>query len=247
MYEIIKEKIKCYNGVEREFRYRKDTSDLNTIRSICLFDEYETQKLPIKDGDVIIDIGAHIGAFPVLLSALKQHLGIYCYEPIPENYNLLFQNLQYNDLQNFGFCYQLAVTAQNRPKARIYYGNDTKDGEVHKFIGTPHFGAKNDDEGHFVDADTISLTDIFILNDISRVKLLKIDAEGFEWEVFADTPLEVLSCIDFIVGEIHALPGTQNCQSLDDLLQVTKNLYKPIIFPPGQGGIQEFCLKLKTL
>lgn len=247
MYEIIEKKFTSWNGVERLFKYRKDTNDYNTINSIFVRDEYKIKDLPIRDGDIIIDIGSHIGGFPVALSAHFKNLGVYCYEPIPENYRLLFENLQQNDLQAFAYCWQQAVAASICPRKRIYYGDDTELGKAHKFIGNPIYVPKNNDSRGYIDVETLSLTDIFVLNDIFRVKVLKIDAEGSEFEIFNDTPKEVLGCIDYIVGELHPVPYEPKFQNLDDLLKCLKGMFEPIFETKNKGGFQEFFLKRKGL
>jgi len=247
MYKIIEKKFTSWNGVERVFKYREDTNDFNTINSIFVHDEYKIKDLPIKEGDVIIDLGSHIGGFPVTLSAHFKDLGVYCYEPLPENYNLLFENLQWNDLQKFGYCWENAVAASVCPVKRIFYGDDTEVGKVHKFIGNPMYVAKKGDTRRYIDVKTLSLTDIMVLNDINRVKLLKIDCEGDEFEIFNDTPEEVLDYIDYIVGELHPVPYEPKFKNLNDLLKCLKGMFEPILETKNEGTFQNFFLKRKGI
>jgi len=247
MYKIIKTKIECYNGKEVIASYREGTNDVSTLFSICKNDEYKTKEIGNFDGKVVIDIGSHIGAFPLLLSTISKNAGVYCYEPIPENYQVLFNNLQDNDLQNFAYCFELAVAHHHRPKARIYYGDDSSDGKVHKFIGSPIWTKKENIQRRFIDVETISLVDIFVLNDIQRVHLLKIDAETFEWEIFADTPKEVLEKIDWIVGDLHAHPAVREWKNVDDFLKVLKHVFVPAPFADLTPHSQNFFLKNRNL
>jgi len=247
MYNIIKTKIECYNGKEIIARYREGTSDLNTLWSICKHDEYKTKEIGNFEGKVVIDIGSHIGGFPLLLSTISRNIGVYCYEPLPENYRVLFDNLQDNNLQDFGYCFELAVAHSRRPKTRIYYGDDSTDGKVHKFIGSPIWTKKENIQRQFVDAETISLVDIFVLNDIEKVHLLKIDCETFEWEIFADTPKEVLEKIDWIVGDLHPHPAVPEWKNLNDLLSVLKGVFEPAPFQDIDPNSHNFFLKNKNL
>ncbi len=70
MYNILTKIFTAYNGKPVIFHFRNDTTDVNTILSILEHDEYHTKELGIKDGDVIIDIGAHIGRLSFTSSML---------------------------------------------------------------------------------------------------------------------------------------------------------------------------------
>jgi FkbM family methyltransferase len=55
--------------------------------------------------------------------------------------------------------------------------------------------------GHWVSVEAYSLEDLLARTGHARVGLLKIDAEGAEWEVFAST--ELGRHADTVVGELH--------------------------------------------
>jgi len=245
MYNILTKIFLAYNGKPALFHFRNDTTDVNTIKSILESDEYHTKELDIKDGDVIIDIGAHIGALPLLLYALGKKLGVYCYEPIPENYRLLFKNLEDNDLQDFGYCWEKAVVGKPRDKVRIYYGDDSFNGLAHKFIGSPVWDPPKDFKNSFVEAETITLEQIFKENKITQCKVLKIDCEGFEYEIFENTPKEILDKIEYIVGEHHGNIGIA-CGHRDYVHQlIGKDIFDDISPNPSDSGQGEFLFKHK--
>lgn len=247
MYNIVTTLFEAYNGVKTLFHYRHNTTDQNTILSIVKHDEYKTKDIPLEDGDVVIDIGSHIGAFPVLLSALKLKLGVYCYEPIPENYRLLFKNLEDNDLQDFGYCWEKAVVGKSNGKVKLYYGDDSFNGLAHKFIGSPAFNPPPDFKRDFIEAETITLEQIFKENKIAGCKLLKIDCEGFEFEIFENTPKEILEKIDYIVGERHSVCGLPDYGTLTNLMKFTKGIFKDISGANNEVGLAPILLKNKKL
>ena len=245
MYSIITTLQEAFNGQKVLAHYRNDTSDYNTLISILAHDEYHVQKFDIQDGDVIIDIGSHIGAFPLLLSALGKKVGVYCYEPIPENYNLLFKNLEDNNLQDFGYCFQKAVAGKSDKKVKIYYGDDSFDGLAHKFIGTPIFSDLPDKEKNLCEAETITLDEIFEQNKISACKLIKIDCEGFEYEIFEHASDETLDKIEFIVGEHHGNVFTGGVHPRAHLLQLLRNKFDDISLEKSTSSQDEFIFKHK--
>lgn len=55
----------------------------------------------VKEGMTVLDIGAHIGYYSLLASRLVGKEGrVYAFEPSPESYDLLLQNLELNDVTN---------------------------------------------------------------------------------------------------------------------------------------------------
>ena len=147
---------------------------------------YESNEYEIEsfgDDDIVIDIGSHKGFFAKLCmdKGCKQ---IHCFEPEPENFNQLVENLK--DYKCFQ-AYNLAVS--DRSGKRILHrvlGHNTG---LHSFYS----------EGPGIESNTVSLDDI--LDHIQKVSLLKIDAEGAEYEIIMNS--KKLNKIKNIVGEYH--------------------------------------------
>lgn len=51
----------------------------------------------MQSGDVVIDIGANVGMYP-LMSAVSRNAKVYAFEPEASNYNLLCQNIRLNNM-----------------------------------------------------------------------------------------------------------------------------------------------------
>lgn len=247
MYNVLRKIFYSYDGKPVLFHHRNETTDINTILSILQFDEYKIKEIGIKDGEVIIDIGSHIGGLPLLLSTLAKNLGVYCYEPIPENHRLLFRNIEDNDLQGMAYPSQKAVVGKAGGTIKIYYGDDSFAGLAHKFIGTPCKNPPKDWNRKFVEAETITLEQIFKDNKITHCRLLKIDCEGFEYEIFEHTPKEILEKIDYIVGERHAVSGTTDYATKTNLMKFTKGIFEDISGAKNEVGLAPIYLKNKKI
>jgi FkbM family methyltransferase len=86
---------------------------------ILNFDKYEAQDADlmyglIKDGDTIFDIGANIGWYSINFSKKFPTAKIYSFEPIPDTYAQLVQNVAINNAStiqyfNFGFSDETKV------------------------------------------------------------------------------------------------------------------------------------------
>lgn len=58
-------------------------------------------KKVIREGDIVVDVGAHIGYYTLLASRLVGDTGkVYAFEPEPRNYDLLLKNLELNNVKN---------------------------------------------------------------------------------------------------------------------------------------------------
>lgn len=143
--------------------------------------EYEINKF--SSDDVVIDIGSHKGYFAKLCmdNGCKQ---IHCFEPEANNFEELINNLK--DYKHFQ-PYNLAVFDKIREKEfHIVPGENTG---LHSFY----------QKGIATKVKTVGLDDILI--NFPKVKLIKIDTEGSEYEILMKSKL--LFKVDRIIGEYH--------------------------------------------
>lgn len=182
--------------------YRENTNDKGVIESIMRYHEYKSKWFTYSDGDVFVDLGAHIGGWTILMAILNPTFKVYAFEPIPENLELLKRNIENNKLKNI-FPLQLAVSNSSVGKERIYYTDDsTRFGAIHKFVGSMLGGT-----GRTIDVQKISVDEIFKNNNIKRCRVVKSDCEGAEVKGFRTASPETLQKIDYIIGEFHSLDG----------------------------------------
>jgi FkbM family methyltransferase len=77
--------------------YCHNEMDARLILDEILLDKiYFQEGVSISLGDIVLDVGANIGVFA--LSAAKQGARVYAYEPIPDTFGLLKQNIQLHGL-----------------------------------------------------------------------------------------------------------------------------------------------------
>ena len=121
-----------------------------------------------KAGDVVIEVGANIGAHTLYLSKLVGNGYVFAFEPQRLVFQNLCANLALNSISNV-FAYQEAVSNENGtiiiPECNFKENNN--------FGGINIENTKN---GTTVNRQKL---DNF-LNKIDRLKLLKIDVEGME-------------------------------------------------------------------
>lgn len=186
------------------FTFRPGTCDENVYRSIVELNEY---RLPDKfdPSDVIVDIGAHIGAFTkACLDRGAQH--IIAFEPEPDNFAIFRSNLREAIDDGRVEVFPLAVTGACDFEWRKHSGYTAINGETNTgggFLFGPNgesFVHKEYVVSRPVRVPSISLDDA--LDGVEEVRLLKMDCEGSEWGILRNISLYVPDMAE-IVGEYH--------------------------------------------
>ena len=174
-----------------KFKLRVNTSDKLTILEVWKTKTYIDQDFNINKNDVVVDIGANIGAFSVLAARKASDGRVFAYEPNKKNYSLLLKNKSLNNLRNL-LVFNLAVAGKN--------------GHVNLFISKLNDCAHsicNADSKNSVKVKSIRLRDIFAMNNLKKIDYLKIDAEGAEYDILLNTPAKIIRKVDKIVLEYH--------------------------------------------
>ena len=172
-----------------KIKIRVNSTDLMALTHVWIIQEYSGDDFPISNDDVIIDVGAHIGLFALFASQFCKNGKIFCYEPIKENYKILIENIEMNQIQNI-FPNNLAVTKETS-RVKIFLNDDQS--------GHSMFTQNK----NFVEVDSKSLSDIFIDNGIKECDFLKLDCEGAEYEIVESLSADLFTKINKTVIEYH--------------------------------------------
>lgn len=137
----------------------------------------------LEEGDIFIDVGANIGLMSLLGATRVGRRGsVYAFEPAPDIFNLLQTNISINHLSN--------VYASN-----FGLGSSKGRGSIYKYHdnrGMTSFVKRNTSTQGSVDVPISTLDNFLKEYDVSDVKMIKIDVEGWELEVLKGS-LELLS------------------------------------------------------
>jgi FkbM family methyltransferase len=122
----------------------------------------------LKLGDVFVDVGANVGYYTILASKRVGANGkVFAVEPVPQTVKVLKFNIKLNGLRNVNVVDKAAWNSYCKLKMRVAFG---------EFGGASFFR-----NGVEIDVDAIPLDDV--LEDVPKIKLIKIDVEGAEYEV----------------------------------------------------------------
>jgi len=184
---------------------RSKTSDAVTLNMVWVHGFYTPDGYGIEEDDVIVDVGAHIGTFSVMASNIANHGRVYAFEPEPENFSMLEDNIDINRLENVA-AFNLAVSG-NSGEREFFVSEDNVDHSLH-FKG-----------GKKTRVKTITLKKFMKVNKIDRIDFLKMDCEGVEYEILFKSPDSVLKNIRKISMEYHDIDGERSMTSLKRFLE----------------------------
>jgi FkbM family methyltransferase len=161
-----------------------DSLELSIFRS---YEPFETSLLSaeVRPGMTIVDVGANIGYYTLLFSKLTGESGhVYAFEPEPENFALLQQNLARNNRTNVKV---FNAAASNQRGESFLYLSTENHGD--------HQAYPSDVERQKVRINVTPLDDCVT----GPVDLLKMDVQGFEAHV---------------LNGMHSIIATSSCLTI---------------------------------
>lgn len=183
--------IELKNG--SQFRVRTGM-DVWIIKETCLDRDYERNSVPIEDGWTVIDIGAGLGDFAINVAREHPSSVVYAYEPFPESFALLQENIKLNQVASVR-AFPYAIGKQSGTMClETTMGIAVQHSKASTATGT------NPDT---LQVPGLSLADILKKENLSRCDFLKVDCEGAEYDIFLHADEESLHKIEHICLEYH--------------------------------------------
>ena len=174
--------------------HARTAMDVWIIKETCLDRDYETASVPLQDGWTILDIGAGLGDFTVYAARRNPRGVVYAFEPFPESFALLEENVRLNGLENVRM-FPYAVGAARAGRLALYA---TGEAVQHRTAGAASAPA-----APAFEVASVSLDQIFEEQNLARCDFLKIDCEGAEYEILLNVGDRTLSRIRHVCLEYH--------------------------------------------
>lgn len=173
-------------------KYRHATHDLEMMREIWKDRYYTEGGFDIPHGAVVLDLGGGVGGFTVF-AAQQYAKKIYTFEPEPSSYDLLVTNTSRNPYAATVTAYQAAVTVEGGKTNLSGFGL-MEDG-VTVNTGIPRVGQDG------VEVESYSIHDV--LSWETSWDMVKVDIEGYEYELFSNFSEDEWDKIRIIAMEFH--------------------------------------------
>ncbi|MFH0908147.1 MAG: FkbM family methyltransferase [bacterium] len=178
------------NGLSVKLRDR--TADFRILREVFYHRSYERPPFSVKKGDVVVDIGAHIGLFALQAAHVAGAGRVIAVEPMPDNFRILKENAEVNGASALALV-QCAVAPQSG-EFNFYVHPDNTAGHSMRAVTA---GARK------ISVRAASLADVMSEWAVSRIDFLKMDCEGTEDELLRSFSDDLFSRISTIALEYH--------------------------------------------
>lgn len=176
------------------YKIKSTGEDVAAICETNIIEDYtKLSGLVINPGDIVFDIGAHMGSFSVY--AASKGATVYSFEPSPANYEKLLANIALNGYEGKIVPHNVAVT--------------NKVGKSKLFVSETDGGVNSLEESSegALEIETITIAKIIEKYNLKEINFLKIDIEGSEYDVLPNLTQEEFSKIKTIAGEYHIMPS----------------------------------------
>lgn len=167
----------------------KDSNE-RTQDYLANFKENEVIKnLVNRDCPIIVDVGANTGQTADKLKSIWPNCELHCIEPLVEQFSILQNNTQvYNDVKT----YNTALGSYDGP--RTFYVNEHQnmlsgfyelnpDSEDSIALNQPESAHDNFLKSQETIVDCVTLDNWAIMNEVTSIDLLKMDAQGAEPDI----------------------------------------------------------------
>jgi FkbM family methyltransferase len=166
----------------------------------------------LQRGDCFVDVGANVGFFPVMAAQLVSDAGkVYAFEPETANFQRLKHNISLNSLSNVELIHA-AVGDQNQTTS-LYINSDNDGGHALWNPGAHSFNKLSRERVQLQQINMLTLDSYFRSRQecAERIRIIKIDAEGYEHHVVMGS-LETIRHHDFpfVLAEINRLALQQS-------------------------------------
>jgi FkbM family methyltransferase len=200
----------------------------------------------IPAGSTYLDLGMNIGSVAIPLIKRRPDLRCVGVEAAPWIFEYLMHNVQANGLQGRITCVNKALVAKEEGPVSFY----SPQGQFGKGSLSPIF------TGEAIMVESITIDNLLASMNISRVGMIKIDIEGFEYFAFLggskllqspDAPDIVFEFVDWAEKDGAKLPKGSAQELLlkygYHLYSMNKGIIKPLKGIFNSGGAELFASK----
>ena len=191
------------NGVRFWYRGKEGENppDYSIINNMFTQGNHSDAVFKLPYGSNVIDIGAHIGSYSLMVKKRRPDLNVYAVEPDLENIALLKKNIAENGLDVTVIPYAIS----NTHSKKVLHHHKFNFGAHTLVIGEVEHYSNEYDGGQEVEC--ITLGELFSMINVDKADFIKMDIQGEEVNIFKQlsTDMALLNKIGMMNVEAHPL------------------------------------------
>lgn len=163
----------------------------------------------LKEGDVVLDIGANIGYYVLIESKLVGDLGkVYAIEPVSSNIKALKRNIKLNNRENVEI-FRLAVSDKGE-KSRVYISDSCNLSAMERSLVS----------GNIIGVEEVDVVTVdSFLKDKNIPDLIRMDVEGYEYNIIRGMTKTLQENTEILM-ELHPLKLSK--EQLEEMFEILK-------------------------
>lgn len=168
----ITEKIRTNEAMVHGHKMKLDDKDSLRLSLNGIYEPEQTDfiKNLLKEGDYVIDIGANIGYYALLMAKKVGPNGkVFCFEPDKTNFSILTENIRNNNYEKIIISFNDAVS--NEKGILKLFISETNRGD--------HRIYSSDQDRNFIEINAVKLDEMAELKEV-KIKFMKMDIQGSE-------------------------------------------------------------------
>ena len=204
-YEKIYLKLKIADAVDRHILFRGEYENAQI--------EYLLESIKKNQIDYFIDIGSNIGLYSLLVEKNFPKIKIFSFEPHPENFKKLRNNILNNKIKNIEYL-NYALGIDNEDRFMI-------EGSIPGGHKVSNNNSTTVDIGGGIRVQAVKLESIMDKLKVDKINFLKLDCEGAEGEIIKSLGVTGLKKIDKIAVEFHNNHSILNHSEIENILNAS--------------------------
>jgi FkbM family methyltransferase len=163
-------------------------------------DYYLSSTAVFREGDILVDIGAHVGVMSIYLAKRYPFIKVYALEPDPVNYACLIRNLELNGVTNVT-AINTAVSGGGGRKTLYVDVSDSAWATTDASLACSRGPLRVEEVA------SVTLEELFDKHEIRHCRLLKITAPGSVLDILKG--FNRSGCVDLLCGEADFDDGSR--------------------------------------
>jgi FkbM family methyltransferase len=189
-------------------------------------DHYLTRMISCREGDVVIDVGAHVGVQSIALAKKYPFIKVYALEPDPLNYASLNQNIERNGASNVT-ALNMALSEDGLPRTLYTSAHDSAWASTDARMTLPQRVLRTSL------VESITLEGLFKEFDIAHCRILKVTALGATYKALERFTRK--GSIDLVCGEVDLCECSKAKLEMVSW-QIARQHFWRTISKPEEGG-----------